>query len=107
MTSLCAVCVCGGGGVIWDPTTSAMILIRDTHGVKYLTCSCKAFKQLVLCPPFFQQIFMQPQKIVSQFIVLSGHRREINIMFVKRYVFPICMEVMHCVRYIGSYLCLV
>lgn len=85
MTSLCA----GGGGGTWGPTTSAMILIHDSHGVKYLTCSCRAFKQLVLCPPFFQQIFIQPQKLVSQFIVLSGHRRDINIMFVKRYIFPI------------------
>lgn len=49
---------------------------------------------------------MQPQKRDSQFIVLSGHRREMNIMFVKRYIFSICMEVIHCIKYTGFYLCL-
>lgn len=53
---------------------TSMILTHDTHAMKYITCSCRALKKLILCYPFFQQIFMQPQKIVSQFIVLSGHR---------------------------------
>lgn len=96
----------GGGWGEWDPTTSTMMLTHDTHAVKHISCSCRAFKQPILCYPFFQQIFMQPQKIVSQFIVLSGHRREINIVFVKRYIFPICMEVIHCIKYTGFCVCL-